>query len=120
MVTTSACLALVTFRVKVEVAVPIATPLSTCVAVRVMSMLPALKGVKVATEQSKVVHCKDACGFSVHTRFVAPDSSDAAASKVTGLPTVAGDETPSGVTEKLAFSDGVTPGVQVVAGATRS
>ena len=101
-------------------AVPMTTPLSTWVAVRVMSMFPALKGVNVATEQSNKVHCRDACGFSVHTKFVAPDSTDAPASRVTGFPTVAGDEMPSGVTVKLAFRDGVTPGVQVVAGATRS
>src|SRR5579864_687503 len=120
MVTTSDCLTLVTFRVKVEVAVPITTPLSTWVAVRVMSMLPALKGVNVATEQSNKVHCRDACGLSVHTKFVAPDSTLAPASRVTGLPTVAGEEMPSGVTVKFAFRAGVTPGVHVVAGAVRS
>src|SRR6185503_18362766 len=106
MVTTSDCLTLVTFKVKVEVAVPIATPLSTCVATRVMSMFPELKGVNVASEQSNVTHCRDACGFRVHTKFVPPDSTEAPASRVTGLPTVAGDEMPSGVTVKFAFSVG--------------
>src|SRR5512140_2165707 len=85
-----------------------------------MDTLPALGGVNVATEQSNVAHCKASCGFSVHTKFVAPDSTEAPASRVMGLPTVAGDEIPSGVTVKFAFRDGVTPGVQVVAGATRS
>src|SRR6476646_10209631 len=83
-------------------------------------MLPVLFSVTAATEKSNKVHCRDACGFSVHTKFVAPDSTEAPASRVTGLPTVAGDEMPSGVTVKFALSAVVTPGVQLVAGATRS
>jgi hypothetical protein len=108
----------VTFRVKVgEVTVPIVTPLTTCVAVSVMGILAALVGVNVASEQMKFMHW---IPFRLHTKLVAPDSTEAPASRVIRLPTVAGEEMPSGVTVKLAFRPVVTPGVQLVAGAVRS